>query len=148
MPGPATDPLPGGKARQFSFVLDAKSVITSPSVPGAVSERGWHPISGLAWSGRGAITRVEVSTDGGRRWDDAMLNGPTLPKAAVRFERMWRWDGQEAVLLSRATDDTGYVQPTRAAFVAARGPGTDYHFNPITGWKVASDGTVTFHGES
>jgi sulfane dehydrogenase subunit SoxC len=143
-----TDPLPGGKARQFSFELDAKSVITSPSVPGTVAAHGWHPITGLAWSGRGRITRVEVSVDGGRNWDDAMLNGPVLPKAAVRFERMWEWRGEETILLSRATDETGYVQPTRAAFIAARGPGTDYHFNPITGWKVATDGAVTFHGET
>ena len=143
-----TDPLPGGKARQFSFVLDAKSVITSPSVPGTVASRGWHSINGLAWSGRGRITRVEVSVDGGASWADATFTGPALSKAAVRFERMWEWGGQETVLLSRATDETGYVQPTRSAFVAARGPGTDYHFNPITGWKVGADGAVSFHGDT
>ncbi|MEX2182779.1 MAG: sulfite dehydrogenase [Gemmatimonadaceae bacterium] len=143
-----TDPLPGGKARQFSFVLDAKSIITSPATPGVVRARGWHPVQGLAWSGRGRITRVEVSTDGGRRWRDAELLHEPLPKATVRFQQMWEWTGGDAVLLSRATDETGYTQPTRAALLAARGPGTDFHFNPIVGWRVARDGAIAFHGET
>lgn len=143
-----TDPLPGNKARIFSFENDAKSVITSPAYPGRVAGRGWHSVSGLAWSGRGRITRVEVSTDGGRRWQDATLHGASLPKSTARFELMWEFEGREAVLLSRATDETGYVQPTRRALMDARGPGTDYHFNPIMGWKVAADGGVSFHGET
>jgi sulfane dehydrogenase subunit SoxC len=146
-----TDPIPGNKARIFSFENDAKSLITSPAHPAVLERkgaRGWHPVSGLAWSGRGRITRVEVSTDGGHRWDDAELSGAAQPKAAVRFERMWEWRGDEATLLSRATDETGYVQPTRRALLDARGPGTDYHFNPIAGWRVARDGRVTFHGET
>jgi sulfane dehydrogenase subunit SoxC len=142
-----TDPLPGGVARQFSFEMDAKSVITSPSTRRRPA-RGWNPISGIAWSGRGRITRVEVSTDAGATWHDAELQGPALPKAVVRFERMWEWTGGEPVLLSRATDETGYLQPTRAQLVAVRGRGTDYHFNPICGWRVAADGTVSYYWET
>ncbi len=141
-----TDPLPGNKARIFSFECDAKSVITAPAYPGRITAQGWHGVSGLAWSGRGRIARVEVSTDGGRRWADAELHGLAHTKSTVRFEHMWEWRGEESILLSRATDETGYVQPTRQALLDARGAGTDYHFNPIMGWKVASDGRVTFHG--
>jgi len=141
-----TDPLPGERARQFSFVLDAKSIITSPSHPEVLSGPGWRPISGLAWSGRGRIRRVEVSTNGGATWSEAELLGAPQPKAHVRFQYMWNWDGADALLLSRATDETGYVQPTRAALVAARGEGTDYHFNPIVGWQVQGNGAVFFHG--
>ena len=142
-----TDPLPGGIARQFSFEMDAKSVITSPCAPRTIT-KGWNPISGLAWSGRGRIAKVEVSTDNGKNWHEAELQGPSLPKAHVRFAYMWEWKGREQVLLSRATDETGYVQPTRAKLIEVRGKGTDYHFNPIYGWRVAADGAITFHGES
>ena len=142
-----TDPLSDGTARQFSFEVDARSIITSPVFPDRIT-RGWRPITGLAWSGRGRITRVEVSTNGGRIWHDASLLTPPLPKAHVRFEQMWEWTGSETVLLSRATDETGYVQPTRTELIAARGIGTSYHTNPIYGWKVAADGNVTFHGET
>jgi sulfane dehydrogenase subunit SoxC len=143
-----TDPLPNGTARRFSFEQDAKSIITSPAHPLRLSGAGWWPISGLAWSGRGRIRRVEVSTDGGRSWNDAEFLGPSLPKAHVRFQYMWKWTGGSTTLLSRATDETGYVQPTRTALVAARGIGTDYHFNQIVGWTVQADGRVDFFGES
>jgi sulfane dehydrogenase subunit SoxC len=106
------------------------------------------PVTGLAWSGRGRITRVEVSTDGGASWHEAELLGPALSKANVRFQYMWRFEGAPARLLSRATDETGYVQPTRTALLAVRGPGTDYHYNQIVGCDVAADGAVTFFGES
>ena len=142
-----TDPLADGTARQFSFEVDAKSIITSPVYPGTIT-RGWRPVTGLAWSGRGKITRVEVSTDGGARWHDASLLTPPLPKAHVRFEHMWEWTGAETILLSRATDETGYVQPTRTELVKVRGIGTSYHANCIYGWKVATNGSVTFHGET
>jgi sulfane dehydrogenase subunit SoxC len=99
-----TDPLEGGRARQFSFVMDAKSVITFPSYPYVLPDRGWWEIKGLAWTGRGRITRVEVSTDGGRSWVDAELQHPILPMATVRFRHLWNWDGRETVILSRATD--------------------------------------------
>lgn len=142
-----TDPLKDGTARRFSFEVDAKSVITTPAYPDRLTN-GWRPISGLAWSGRGRIAKVEVSTDGGAQWHEAELLGPAHPKAQVRFQYMWRFDGKPARLLSRATDETGYVQPTRAQLVAVRGPGTDYHYNQIVGCDVAADGAVTFFGET
>ena len=139
-----TDPLANGTARQFSLVMDAKSIITSPAYPEKLSTPGWWPVSGLAWSGRGMIEAVHVSTDGGATWTRAHLQEPVLPKAYTRFVHMWKWDGAPALLMSRATDETGYVQPTRAELVRARGQGTDYHFNYIRGWRVGSDGQVLF----
>ena len=143
-----TDPLPNGTARIFTFEMDAKSIITSPAHPDTIKERGWRPVNGLAWSGRGRITRVEISTDGGTTWHDAELLGTAFPKSTVRFQYMWEWAGRASVLLSRATDDAGFVQPTRTALVAERGLGTDYHFNQIVGWKVEKSGRVLFYGES
>jgi sulfane dehydrogenase subunit SoxC len=142
-----TDPLSDGTARQFSFEMDAKSIITSPSHPMTIA-RGWRPVSGIAWSGRGKVERVEVSTDSGGTWDEATLHAPVLDKAHVRFTSMWKWDGAETILMSRATDETGYVQPTRAELIRARGIGTDYHTNQVYGWKVMPDGRVFFHGET
>jgi sulfane dehydrogenase subunit SoxC len=142
-----TDPLPDGTARMFSLVMDAKSLITEPAYPDTLTAKGWREIRGLAWSGRGRITRVEVSTDGGRTWTDARLDEPVLPKCHTRFRLPWQWTGGEAVLMSRATDETGYAQPTTAELKAVRGPNTQYHFNNIRGWQVASDGTVRFAGE-
>lgn len=139
-----TDSLADGTARMFSWTLEAKSIITSPSYPARLTGPGWWPIQGLAWSGRGRIARVDVSTDGGATWTEAELVGEALPKAHVRFQHPWRWDGEEAVLMSRAVDETGYVQPTVAEFRAVRGHGTDYHFNTIRAWRVASDGAVFF----
>ena len=139
-----TDPLGDGTARQFSFVMDAKSTITFPTYPYVLPDRGWWEITGLAWSGRGRITRVEVSTDGGRSWADAVLQAPVLPKCTVRFRHLWDWNGREAIVMSRATDETGYVQPTVQQLWEARGDRTRYHFNNQRAWKVASDGTVTF----
>jgi sulfane dehydrogenase subunit SoxC len=142
-----TDPLANGTARQFSFEVDARSIITSPAFPNSIGN-GWQNISGLAWSGRGKISRVEVSTDGGKSWVDAVLHEPVLSKAYTRFSIPWNWDGSATLLLSRATDETGYVQPTRERIVAVRGPGTDYHTNHIVGWRVGTDGKVFFHGET
>jgi sulfane dehydrogenase subunit SoxC len=139
-----TDPLPGGKARQFSFEMDAKSTILYPTYPARIAKPGWVQISGLAWSGRGRVTAVDVSVDGGRTWISAELQGTVHPKAAVRFVHMWRWDGAPATLMSRATDETGYTQPTLESFRSTRGPGTDYHYNYIRAWDVLADGTVLF----
>jgi len=139
-----TDPLPGGKARQFSFTMDAKSVITFPTFPHALPDRGWWEIQGLAWSGRGRVTRVEVSIDAGRSWMDASIQGPALPMCTVRFRHLWNWDGRETVLLSRCTDETGYVQPTIRQFLAARGERTSYHGNYQRAWRVARTGEVTY----
>jgi sulfane dehydrogenase subunit SoxC len=142
-----TDPLKDGTARQFSFVLDARSIITFPAFPD-VLEKGWVEIRGLAWSGRGRIRQVDISTDGGRSWTPASLDGLVLPKAQARFRSMWRWDGQETEIMSRAVDETGYVQPTRAALIAARGVGSvPSHLNPITAWKVNRDGQVVYREE-
>ena len=143
-----TDPLPGGKARMFSFEMDAKSIITSPAFPERLSGPGWWPISGIAWSGRGRITRVDVSTDGGANWVPAELLTPLTPKAHVRFQHMWQWKGNQSLVMSRAVDETGYTQPTLAELKAVRGPGTDYHFNSIRAWRVAPDGAVTFEANT
>jgi len=139
-----TDPLPGGKVREFSFEMDAKSIITSPAFPEKLTGAGWWPITGLAWSGRGRITRVDISVDGGKSWAEAELLSPLTAKTQVRFQYLWNWKGTEAMIMSRAVDDQGYVQPTLAQLKAARGPGTDYHFNSIRAWRIATDGTVTF----
>jgi len=137
-----TDLMPDGRARQFTFLMEAKSLITRPSAGQTLAAPGFQEISGLAWSGRGAITRVEVSTDGGATWSDAQLQSPVLSKAHTRFTMPWRWDGQEAVIAARCTDESGYVQPTREALVATRGLNSNYHCNAIQRWKIQMDGTV------
>jgi sulfane dehydrogenase subunit SoxC len=142
-----TDPLANGTARQFAFEMDAKSIITSPAYPLTIAP-GWWPVTGLAWSGRGKITRAEVSTDSGATWQDATLESPALPKAHTRFSHLWHWDGHETILMSRATDETGYVQPTRAELIRVRGAGTLYHWNPIYGWRISANGRVFFHGDT
>ena len=139
-----TDPLGDGTARQFSLVMDAKSVITFPSYPYVLPETGWWEIRGLAWSGRGRITRVDVSTDAGRSWTPAELQGPVLPRSTVRFRHLFEWRGRDALILSRATDETGYVQPTVQQLWDARGPRTSYHQNHQRAWKIARTGEVTF----
>lgn len=132
-----------GKARQFSWVMEAKSVITFPSGDMRLPGKGFYEISGLAWSGRAPIERVEVSTDGGKSWGLASLQEPVLPKAHVRFRFPWHWDGGEAILESRATDQTGYVQPTKAFLTRTEGVGPTYHYNGIQSWKVLADGSVS-----
>jgi sulfane dehydrogenase subunit SoxC len=133
------------RASQFTFVMDAKSVITAPSAQSPL-QPGFVEIRGLAWSGRGKVVRVEVSTDGGQTWGLAALQDPILPKALTVFRFPWRWEGQETILQSRCTDETGYIQPTRAALVSVRGLagpfGSFYHYNAIQSWKVASDGSI------
>ena len=141
-----TDPLPDGTSRIFSFAMDAKSIITEPAYPDRLTGPGWWEIRGIAWSGRGRITRVDISADGGKTWKLARLDDPVLPKCHTRFRYAWNWKGQSAVLMSRATDETGYVQPTLDVLMAARGPSTQYHYNNIRAWRVAADGTVTFAG--
>lgn len=138
-----TELLPGGKARQFSFVMDTKSLITRPSLGHKLNQPGIYPISGLAWSGHGKIVRVEVSADGGKSWADAELQQPVLAKCFTRFRIPWQWGGQEAVLKSRATDDSGNVQPEREALVAKRGQHGSFHYNAIVSWQVSSSGDIT-----
>src|SRR5262249_33865917 len=134
--------MPDGKARQFNFVMEAKSVITFPSGGQRLPGPGLYEIRGLAWSGRGLVRRVEVSTDGGKTWRDARLQEPVLPLAHTRFRLDWQWDGREAVLQSRCIDETGYVQPTVAELVKVRGRNWIYYNNGIQSWNVAADGSV------
>jgi sulfane dehydrogenase subunit SoxC len=137
-----TDLMPDGRARQFTFLMEAKSVITRPSAGQKLDGPGFYEITGIAWSGSGAITRVEISTDGGATWADASLQLPVLPKAHTRFTSPWTWDGREAVVVARCTDESGFVQPSRAELVTARGLFSNYHNNATQGWKVNADGTV------
>lgn len=137
-----TDLLPDGRARQFSFVMEAKSVISYPSPGFQLPEPGVYEIRGLAWSGAGRIARVEVSCDGGVSWSPAELEGPVLPACLTRFRLPWRWDGGAAVLQSRAVDETGRVQPARAELIAERGSLGYYHYNAVVSWGIMADGSV------
>jgi sulfane dehydrogenase subunit SoxC len=137
-----TSLLPDGTARQFGFIMEVKSVITHPS-GGEALTAGFCEIRGLAWSGRGRIRRVEVSADGGATWREAALQAPVLEKCLTRFRLPWQWQGEALVLQSRATDETGAIQPTRAALVAERGAHADYHYNAIHAWRIAADGKVS-----
>jgi sulfane dehydrogenase subunit SoxC len=134
--------LPSGKALQFVFPLEGKSIITHPSPGLTVRGPGFYQISGLAWSGYGKIAKVEVSTDGGKSWGLAALQEPVLPKAVTRFRMAWQWDGGPAVLQSRATDETGYVQPSRTQLIALRGDRGNFHNNMIQSWAVGGNGEV------
>jgi sulfane dehydrogenase subunit SoxC len=136
-----TETLEDGTSRQFSFVMDARSLITHPGYPERIRP-GWVEIRGIAWSGRGRIERVEVSTDDGRTWSVARLQEPVLPKAHTRFRHLWEWDGQPARFMSRAVDETGYVQPTQAQLLAVRGIAYNYHVNAIVPYRVDAEGSV------
>ncbi|HEX4440925.1 MAG TPA: sulfite dehydrogenase [Thermoanaerobaculia bacterium] len=142
-----TDLMPAGKAWRFSFVLDAKSVVTRPAGGQRLPGPGLHEIQGLAWSGRGRISRVDVSTDDERSWQQATLQDPVLPKAFTRFRLPWTWSGAATTLRSRCADETGYVQPTREEIVAVRGlhegPDGFDHYNGMKIWRVEADGRVT-----
>jgi sulfane dehydrogenase subunit SoxC len=143
-----TEPFANGTSRMFSFLMDARSLITYPAYPVKL-EQGWVEISGIAWTGAGKIRRVDVSTNGGKTWIAARLQEPVLSKAHTRFRHLWNWSGTETVIMSRAVDETGYMQPTRAELLAQRGPGTTgYHLNPITGWVVRADGSVVYKEEA
>jgi sulfane dehydrogenase subunit SoxC len=123
--------------------MEAKSLITSPSSGMVLKDGpGLYQITGLAWNGRGRIRGVEVSADNGASWADAELQEPVLPKAFTRFRIPWRWSGAPAVLKSRATDETGYVQPERSALIAQRGRHGFYHYNGIVNWSVDGNGEV------
>ena len=143
-----TDLLKGGKARQFSYTMEAKSVITSPSGEMKLDGAGFHEITGLAWSGRGRVKRVEVSTDGGDTWNIAELQSPVMPICHTRFRFPWKWDGKPAILQSRCQDETGYVQPTIKQLIDVRGMdghpayGSIYHLNGIQSWGIDSKGNV------
>jgi sulfane dehydrogenase subunit SoxC len=138
-----TDLLPSGEALMFTFPMGVKSVITSPSGGLAMQGPGLYEISGIAWSGAGRIRRVEVSADGGRSWAEAALTDPVLSKALTRFRMAWRWNGGPAVLMSRAVDETGAVQPTRSALIAEKGAQVSYHNHAIQNWQIAPSNEVT-----
>jgi sulfane dehydrogenase subunit SoxC len=142
-----TEPMADGTARIFSFLMDARSLITYPAFPVTLT-RGWIEINGIAWSGSGKIRRVDVSTDSGATWTPAKLQEPVLSKAHTRFRHLWNWTGGEAAIMSRAVDETGNVQPTKADLIAVRGVSSvGYHLNPITGWLVRPDGAVVYRAE-
>ncbi|MBW8905581.1 MAG: sulfite dehydrogenase [Betaproteobacteria bacterium] len=138
-----TDPMPNGKWRKFSMVMECKSVITSPSGGQQLKNPGFHEIRGLAWSGSGKIRAVDVSTDGGKSWREATLEEPIMDKCLTRFKAPWDWKGGPAVLMSRAVDSTGYVQPTVAEIQKARAiAGFVQHHNGIQPWAVNEKGEV------
>ena len=87
-----TDLLADGKARQFSFYMEAKSIIT---------------------------------------------------KALTRFRLPWTWNGEHTVIMSRATDETGYTQPAFADLAKVRGLNSFYHNNAIIPWEIAASGEVS-----
>jgi sulfane dehydrogenase subunit SoxC len=124
-------------------MMEAKSVITYPAPDHKLTQRGFHEISGIAWSGKGRIRRVDISTDAGRTWREAQLQEPVLNRALTRFRYPWTWNGNEAILQSRAMDESGYVQPTRVQLVAERGVNSVYHYNGIQSWKVAANGEIS-----
>ncbi len=142
-----TEPLRDHRARMFSFTMDARSIITSPTYPMEI-ERGWNEIRGIAWSGRGRIVRVEVTTDGGMHWQEAHLAGPVLAKAHTRFTLPFEFRGPPMEIASRAIDETGYMQPTRRQLIDVRGRGAvPYHLNPIVSWLIQRDGRVLYKAE-
>jgi sulfane dehydrogenase subunit SoxC len=138
-----TDLMPDGTAREFTFYMEAKSIITRPSGGQKLKQPGFHEISGIAWSGHGKIKRVDVSVDDGNSWQPARLQEPVLTRALTRFRLPWQWDGQPAVIQSRAIDETDYVQPTFAELLAARGENSFYHNNAVQPWRIDAQGQVT-----
>ncbi len=138
--------MPDGTVRQFNFIMEAKSVITFPSGGQTLSGRGFYEISGLAWSGRGKIEKVDVSVDGGATWAPAQLQEPVLPKSLTRFRAPWRWSGATATLTSRATDETGSVQPRRDELLKLRDARSYYHYNAMQRWRVSETGEVSNAG--
>jgi sulfane dehydrogenase subunit SoxC len=137
------------KVAALDYQIGPKSVITYPSGGQQLPGRGFYEITGLAWSGGGAIKLIEVSTDGGRKWNRAEIKGTPQRMAFTRFGYQWNWDGNEAEILSRCTDELGQAQPTREQVAKYwnepldrnyRVPGLD---NSVMPWKIARDGSVT-----
>jgi sulfane dehydrogenase subunit SoxC len=135
-----TDLLADGRSRRHTFVMDAKSVVTNPSPQAPLKYRGRNVLTGVAWSGRGTIKRVDVTIDGGRNWQSARVDGPVLDKSLVRFYVDLDWNGQEMMIQSRAIDSTGYVQPTKEELRKVRGVNSIYHNNGIQTWLVRAGG--------
>lgn len=138
-----TDLMADGRARKFSFVMECKSIITYPSGTQRLSRKGSHEIRGIAWSGNGNITGVDVSIDGGNTWYSATLQEPILSKAFTAFRAPFDWDGSELMIMSRAVDETGYVQPTLEQLIEVRGKFSFYHNNAVQPWRISANGEVT-----
>ena len=136
------DLMPGGLHRQYTNLQECKSVVTTPSGGQVLLDKGFYNITGLAWSGKGRIKKVDVSVDGGRNWRPARLEGPVQNKSLTRFNLDWVWDGKPALIQSRATDDTGYVQPSYRQLRAVRGTRSIYHNNAVQTWLVQESGEV------
>ncbi len=136
------DLMPDGRHRQYSSTQECKSVVTTPSGGQVLLDKGFYNISGLAWSGRGRVRKVDVSVDGGRNWRSARLEGPVMSKCLTRFNLDWVWDGKAALVMSRATDETGYVQPTYRQLREVRGSRSIYHNNAVQTWWVQESGEV------
>ena len=136
------DLMPGGLHRQYTSIQECKSVITTPSGGQVLRDKGYYQISGLAWSGRGKIKRVDVSVDGGRNWRTARFQGPVMDKCLTRFTLDWAWDGKPTLIQSRAMDETGYVQPNYRQLRAVRGTRSIYHNNAVQTWLVQESGEV------
>lgn len=135
-----TDLLADGRSRRYTFIMDAKSVVTNPSPQAPLKQKGRNVLSGLAWSGRGTIRRVDVTLDGGKNWQHARIDGPVLEKSLTRFYVDFDWAGQELLIQSRAIDSTGYVQPTKAELRQVRGVNSIYHNNGVQTWQVRPNG--------
>jgi sulfane dehydrogenase subunit SoxC len=135
-----TDLLADGRSRRYTFIMDAKSVVTNPSPQAPLRFKGRNVLSGLAWSGRGTVKRVDVSIDGGQNWQTARTDGPVLDKSLTRFYVDFDWNGQEMMIQSRAMDSSGYVQPTKEELRKVRGVNSIYHNNGIQTWLVRSNG--------
>jgi sulfane dehydrogenase subunit SoxC len=137
-----TDLLADGRSRRFTFFMDAKSVVTNPSPQAPLKQKGRNVLSGLAWSGRGTISRVDVTLDGGKNWQHARIDGPVLDKSLTRFYVDFDWAGQDLLIQSRAMDSTGYLQPTKQALRKIRGTNSIYHNNGIQTWHVLPSGEI------
>ena len=138
-----TELQPDGKARQFTFIMEAKSLITHPSPGHRLQGTGLYQISGLAWSGRGKVKKVEVSADGGKTWAEAELQEPVLSKSFTRFRIPWHWNGGKTVLKSRASDETGYMQPEREKLILERGRNGYFHYNAQVAWCLDTEGHLS-----
>ena len=136
------DLMPDGRHRQYSSTQEVKSVVTTPSGGQVLLHQGYCQISGLAWSGRGKVKQVDVSVDGGRNWKAARLQGPVMDKCLTRFTLDWAWIGKAAIVMSRATDSSGHVQPAYRQLRAVRGSRSIYHNNAIQSWLVQESGEV------
>ena len=136
------DLMPDGQHRQYTSIQECKSVITTPSGGQVLLDKGFYNITGLAWSGRGKVQRVDISVDGGRNWRTARLETPVLDKCLTRFNLDWVWDGKPTIVQSRAMDETGFVQPSYKQLREVRGTRSIYHNNAIQSWLVQENGEV------